>query len=165
MTFIVVQCMCLCLQSLPVKSLVYVLGSICTSWGSKVIIMLVHYVLKIEFLSWEVAQMLGCLYAAHRNFPYKHVMYTRIHTCMHTHTHTEEKPLYDNEHGEEILSKHRPVQCTNSVEFQTIEDFAQNVEIVIQSCNRNEYCASLELMEAPQIPKPDGESQLFEKAV
>ena len=109
--------------------------------------------------------MLGCLYTAHRKFPYKHVMYACIHTCMHTHTHTEEKSLFDNEYWEEILSKHRPVQCTNSVEFQTIEDFAQKVEIVIQSCNRNEYCASLELMEAPQIPKPDGQSQLFEKAV
>ncbi len=109
--------------------------------------------------------MLGCLYTAHRKFPYKHVMYACIHTCMHTHTHTEEKPLFDNEYWEEILSKHRPVQCTNSVEFQTIEDFAQKVEIVIQSCNRNEYCASLEMMEAPQIPKPDGRSQLFEKAV
>ena len=83
----------------------------------------------------------------------------------YTHTHTEEKPLYDNTYGGEILRKHRPIHCTSNVEFRTIEDFAQKVEVVIQSCNKNEYYASLELMEAPEIPKPDGQSQLFETAV
>lgn len=82
-----------------------------------------------------------------------------------THTHTEEKPLYDDEYGDEILRNRGPIQCTSSEEFRTIEDFAQKVEIVIQSCNRSEFCASIGLMEAPEIPKPDGQSQLFETAV
>lgn len=37
--------------------------------------------------------------------------------------------------------------------------------IVIQSCSSDEYYASLELMEAPNIPQPDSKSQLFERAV
>ena len=37
--------------------------------------------------------------------------------------------------------------------------------IIIQSCNENEYYASLRLMEAPGILKPDSQSQLFERAV
>ena len=37
--------------------------------------------------------------------------------------------------------------------------------IIIQSCNDNEYYASLELMKAPEILKPDGQLQLFERAV
>ena len=42
--------------------------------------------------------------------------------------------------------------------------FAKEVIIVILSCNKNEYYASLELMKAPEITKPDGQ-QLFERAV
>ena len=37
--------------------------------------------------------------------------------------------------------------------------------VVIQSCNDNEYYASLDLMEAPKVLKPDSQSQLFERAV
>ena len=37
--------------------------------------------------------------------------------------------------------------------------------IIIQSCNDNEYYASLELMKAPEISKPDDLSQLFKRAV
>ena len=42
--------------------------------------------------------------------------------------------------------------------------FAGEVKIIILSCNKNEYYASLELMKAPDITKPDGQ-QLFDKAV
>ena len=58
-----------------------------------------------------------------------------------------------------------PILCTNSDERQAIKQFAQQVVIVIQSCNDNEYYASLQLMKAPNITKPDGQSQLFERAV
>ena len=42
-----------------------------------------------------------------------------------------------------------PLPHYGSNEYQAIEQFRQEVVIVIQSCNDNEYYASLELMEAP----------------
>ena len=67
----------------------------------------------------------------------------------------------------EIFRKHDPIRLsrTDIVEHQAIDQFAHEVEIVIQSCNPNEYYASLELMEAPNITKPGSQSQLFERAV
>ena len=64
-----------------------------------------------------------------------------------------------------IFDKCDPIPCSNSNEHKAIQDFAEQVVIVIQSCNENEYYASLELMEAPNIPKPDSQSQLFKRAV
>jgi len=56
-----------------------------------------------------------------------------------------------------------PVPCTKS-EHEAISQFAKEIVIVIQLCNDNEYYASLKLMKAPKILKPDGQSQ-FERAV
>ena len=74
--------------------------------------------------------------------------------------------MYNNDvHRNEIHEKCKPIiVSTNSDEHQAIKNFAQEVVIVIQSCNINEYYASLELMEAPNITKPD-DSPLFERAV
>ena len=56
------------------------------------------------------------------------------------------------------------MRYANSDEHQAIMEFAGEVVIVILSCNKNEYYASLELMKAPQIMKSDGQ-RLFERAV
>jgi len=89
---------------------------------------------------------------------------TPTHT---THTHPlEEKPSYDNDaHSTAIFKKCDPLLCTKTEEHKAVDQFAKQVVIVIQSCNENEYYASLELMKAPEIPKSDGQSQLFERAV
>ena len=92
---------------------------------------------------------------------------SHIHTA-HTHTDSEEEPLYDNDtHRKEIFRKHDPIQLSrfDSIKHQAIKQFAQEIEIVIQSCNPNEYYASLDLMEAPNITTPDGQSHLFQRAV
>ena len=89
------------------------------------------------------------------------LQFSLSHTCAYTHS--EEEPLYDNDaHRNEIFKKCDPIRCTNK--HQAIMKFAREVTIVILSCNKNEYYASLELMKAPEITKPDGH-QLFERAV
>lgn len=55
-----------------------------------------------------------------------------------------------------------PFPLYESSDYQAIEQFRQEVVIVIQSCNENEYYASLELMEAPNI---ENQQHLFETAV
>ena len=73
--------------------------------------------------------------------------------------------MYDDEYKKVIFKKCKPLLCKKRDEQEAVNQFAQEVVIIIQSCNENEYYASLELMEAPEIPKPDGQSQLFERAV
>ena len=57
------------------------------------------------------------------------------------------------------------MHCTNSVEHKAIKQFALEIVIVIQSCTQSEYYASLELMEAPGMKMPNGESILKRAAL
>ena len=102
-------------------------------------------------------------------FPATLLVRKTFQTHTHTHTHDpEEGPLYDNDaHRNKIFQERDPIRPsrTDIDEHQAIKQFAKEVDIVIQSCNPNEYYASLAWMEAPNILKPDGESQLFERAV
>ena len=72
--------------------------------------------------------------------------------------------MYNDAHVDEIAANHDelPLPHYGSSEYQAIEQFRQEVVIVIQSCNENEYYASLELMKAPII---ENQPQLFNTAV
>ncbi len=74
--------------------------------------------------------------------------------------------MYNNDvHRNDIHKMCKPIIVDrDSNEHEAIMNFAQEIVIVIQSCNINEYYASLELMNAPNITKPD-DSPLFERAV